>query len=123
MVRLGKEIDDLVAFWVSHVVFLQAKDMCIRYAGVEKRLGEIDRARAVLVHGSQLCDPRTEPGYWQVCMCVGLTRDTCFVRVALLFPSPGVECSLVQCACCGQFVELESEARCLCTVVGDCLRL
>lgn len=45
---------------------VQAKDMCLRYAAVEKRLGEIDRARAVLVHGSQLCDPRTEPGYWQV---------------------------------------------------------
>ncbi len=44
----------------------QAKEVSLRYAAVEKRLGEIDRARAILVHGSQMCDPRTELGYWKV---------------------------------------------------------
>ncbi len=47
-------------------VWVQAKEMCLRFAAMEKKLGEIDRARAIFVHGSQLCDPRTEPGYWEV---------------------------------------------------------
>jgi pre-mRNA-splicing factor SYF1 len=42
-----------------------AKDMCIRFADVERRLGEIDRARAILGHASQFCDPRTEPKFWK----------------------------------------------------------
>jgi hypothetical protein len=32
--------------------------MSLRYADLERKLGEIDRARAILSHGSQLCDPR-----------------------------------------------------------------
>ncbi|KAI9144902.1 hypothetical protein BKA69DRAFT_642735 [Paraphysoderma sedebokerense] len=43
----------------------QAAEMCLRYSNVETKLGEIDRARGVLAHGSQFCDPRTNPGYWQ----------------------------------------------------------
>jgi pre-mRNA-splicing factor SYF1 len=31
---------------------------------VEKRLGEIDRARAIYGHASQFCDPRTSPEFW-----------------------------------------------------------
>lgn len=34
------------------------KTMCLRYARLEKKIGEIDRARAILVHGAQLADPR-----------------------------------------------------------------
>lgn len=40
---------------------LQDKDarlMCLRYADMERKLGEIDRARAIFAHGSQFCDPR-----------------------------------------------------------------
>lgn len=40
---------------------LQDKDarvMCLRYAEMERKLGEIDRARAIYAHGSQFCDPR-----------------------------------------------------------------
>ncbi len=44
----------------------QAKDMCLRFAALERKLGEIDRARAILVHASQFCDPRTEPEFWKV---------------------------------------------------------
>ncbi|CAG9461233.1 unnamed protein product [Pedinophyceae sp. YPF-701] len=40
-------------------------DVCTRYAGLERRLGEIDRARAVYVHGSQLADPRRDKAFWQ----------------------------------------------------------
>ncbi|KAK4176988.1 putative Pre-mRNA-splicing factor SYF1 [Triangularia setosa] len=43
----------------------EAKDMCLKFADMEKRLGEIDRARAIYGHGSQFCDPRTNPGFWQ----------------------------------------------------------
>ena len=43
----------------------EAKDMCLRFAEMERRLGEIDRARAIYGHGSQFCDPRTTHTYWQ----------------------------------------------------------
>lgn len=33
--------------------------VCVRYAQLERKLGEIDRARAIFVHGSHLADPRT----------------------------------------------------------------
>lgn len=32
--------------------------MCLQYAQLETKLGEIDRARAVYSHGSQFSDPR-----------------------------------------------------------------
>lgn len=43
----------------------EARDMCLKFAEMEKRLGEIDRARAIYGHASQFCDPRTNPGFWQ----------------------------------------------------------
>ena len=42
----------------------EARDMCLKFADMEKRLGEIDRARAIYGHASQFCDPRTTPGFW-----------------------------------------------------------
>jgi pre-mRNA-splicing factor SYF1 len=36
----------------------RSRDMCIRFAELERKLGEIDRARAVYRHCSQMCDPR-----------------------------------------------------------------
>ena len=38
--------------------------MCLRFAEMERRLGEIDRARAIFQHGSQFCEPGQEPAYW-----------------------------------------------------------
>lgn len=35
-----------------------SRQMCMRYAELETKLGEIDRARAIYVHCSQKCDPR-----------------------------------------------------------------
>jgi pre-mRNA-splicing factor SYF1 len=35
-----------------------AKDMCVSFAELERKLGEIDRARAIYAYGSALCDPR-----------------------------------------------------------------
>ncbi|KIN00237.1 hypothetical protein OIDMADRAFT_164500 [Oidiodendron maius Zn] len=43
----------------------EARDMCLKFADMEKRLGEIDRARAIYGHASQFCDPRTTPTFWQ----------------------------------------------------------
>ena len=36
----------------------QAREMCVRFADLERKLGEIDRARAIYSHCSQMCDPR-----------------------------------------------------------------
>jgi pre-mRNA-splicing factor SYF1 len=43
----------------------QAKDMCLAWAMIERRLGEIDRARGLMGHASQFCDPRTSAGFWK----------------------------------------------------------
>lgn len=43
----------------------EAKEMCLKFAEMERRLGEIDRARAIYGHASQFCDPRTNTGFWQ----------------------------------------------------------
>ena len=42
----------------------EARDMCLKFAEMERRLGEIDRARAIYGHASQFCDPRTTPSFW-----------------------------------------------------------
>ncbi|KAF8312741.1 protein prenylyltransferase [Cantharellus anzutake] len=42
----------------------QAAQMCLRFAALERKLGEIDRARAIYAHASQFCDPRVEPRFW-----------------------------------------------------------
>jgi pre-mRNA-splicing factor SYF1 len=46
----------------------QAAVMCLKFNKVELMLGEVDRAREVLMHGAQFCDPRAQQGaadYWQ----------------------------------------------------------
>ncbi|KAH6824164.1 Tetratricopeptide repeat superfamily protein [Perilla frutescens var. hirtella] len=40
------------------------KVMCIKYAELEKNLGEIDRSRALYKHASQFADPRSDPDFW-----------------------------------------------------------
>jgi len=42
----------------------QTADMCLRFAQLERKLGEIDRARAIYAHASQFCDPRSRPEFW-----------------------------------------------------------
>ena len=34
------------------------RDVCLRFSDLETKLGEIDRARAIYAHASQICDPR-----------------------------------------------------------------
>jgi len=43
----------------------QTAEMCLRFAALERKLGEIDRARAIYAHASQFCDPRVNPKFWQ----------------------------------------------------------
>jgi pre-mRNA-splicing factor SYF1 len=38
--------------------------MCLRFASLERKLGEIDRARAIFAHASQFCDPRVDKNFW-----------------------------------------------------------
>ncbi|CAG0922078.1 unnamed protein product [Notodromas monacha] len=42
----------------------QAREMCLRFADMERKLGEIDRARAIYAHCSQMCDPRITSEFW-----------------------------------------------------------
>ncbi|KAG9097903.1 pre-mRNA-splicing factor syf1, partial [Ceratobasidium sp. 370] len=43
----------------------QTAEMCLRFAQLERKLGEIDRARAIFAHASQFCDPRVAPDFWK----------------------------------------------------------
>ncbi|CAI5710291.1 unnamed protein product [Hyaloperonospora brassicae] len=41
--------------------------LCLRFAQMEAKLGEFDRARAIYAHASQFCDPRLhETSFWKV---------------------------------------------------------
>lgn len=40
------------------------KTMCMKYAELEKSLGEIDRARGIYVFASQFADPRSDVDFW-----------------------------------------------------------
>ncbi|KAK1387568.1 Pre-mRNA-splicing factor like [Heracleum sosnowskyi] len=40
------------------------KTMCIRYAQLEKKLGEIDRSRGIYKHASEFADPRSDADFW-----------------------------------------------------------
>ena len=50
----------------------QAKIMCLKFAEVERQLGEIDRARAIYAYCSQFADPRVKkcsPFPIPICFC------------------------------------------------------
>jgi pre-mRNA-splicing factor SYF1 len=42
----------------------QTAEICLRFATLERKLGEIDRARSIYAHASQFCDPRVNPHFW-----------------------------------------------------------
>lgn len=44
----------------------QAASMCLRFATLERKLGEMERARAIYAHASQFCNPKTQPEFWQI---------------------------------------------------------
>jgi pre-mRNA-splicing factor SYF1 len=41
------------------------RPMCLKYVELERKLGEIDRARAIYGYASQFFDPKTLPEFWQ----------------------------------------------------------
>jgi len=41
------------------------RTMCMRYAALECKLGEIDRARGIYTHASHLADPRKDKAFWE----------------------------------------------------------
>lgn len=41
------------------------RTMCMKYAELERNLGEIDRARAIYVFASQFADPRSDSDFWK----------------------------------------------------------
>jgi pre-mRNA-splicing factor SYF1 len=43
-----------------------AQQLCLDYFKMERNLGEIDRARAILQYGSQFADPRRYPEFWKL---------------------------------------------------------
>eukprot|EP00727_Mastigamoeba_balamuthi_P006500 m51a1_g2470 putative pre-mrna-splicing factor syf1-like (915) ;mRNA; f:38499-41375 len=40
------------------------RDMCMRFAALERKLGEVDRARAIYAHCSQFCSPQSDTKFW-----------------------------------------------------------
>lgn len=44
---------------------MHLRTMVLAYADKERKLGEIDRARAIMKHGAQFSDPRTVVSYWK----------------------------------------------------------
>ena len=50
---------------ITHLPDREAREMCLRFANLERKLGEIDRARGIYQHCSQLCNPRTAEKFWQ----------------------------------------------------------
>ena len=41
-----------------------SRTICLEFAEMETKLGEVDRARAIYQHGSQTADPKRDPQYW-----------------------------------------------------------
>jgi len=51
-----KIVQGFVKSYLNNFIFL--REMSLRYAQVERNLGEIDRARAIYAHCAEICDPR-----------------------------------------------------------------
>jgi pre-mRNA-splicing factor SYF1 len=43
---------------------VQVKDMCLRFAAMETKLGEVERARAIFTHAGGFCDPSLHASFW-----------------------------------------------------------
>jgi len=43
----------------------EAREMCVRYATLEQKMGEIDRARAIYAHAAQFSPPSERRDFWQ----------------------------------------------------------
>src|SRR4051794_3296077 len=43
----------------------QSREMSLRFAQMERNLGEVDRARAIYAHCAEICDPRVHAKFWE----------------------------------------------------------
>ncbi|GMT04351.1 hypothetical protein PENTCL1PPCAC_26525, partial [Pristionchus entomophagus] len=50
---------------ISNLPENKSRDMSMRYSAMERALGEIDRARAIYAHASEICDPRVYGIFWE----------------------------------------------------------
>ncbi|KAI6244079.1 hypothetical protein M3Y99_00078000 [Aphelenchoides fujianensis] len=44
----------------------RSREMSLKFAQVERNLGEIDRARVIYAHCAEICDPRVHELFWEV---------------------------------------------------------
>lgn len=51
---------------IESLPYSKSREMCVLFAEMETKLGEVDRARAIYAHCSQMCDPRLTSDFWQV---------------------------------------------------------
>lgn len=63
---------------IKHLPDHHVKSMCLKYASLEKKLGEVDRARAIYQYGAQFCDPRIEAAYWNTWSDFEVSPFVCF---------------------------------------------
>lgn len=43
----------------------QVKEVAFRFADLETKLGELDRARGIFVYAAQFCNPQIEVSFWE----------------------------------------------------------
>ena len=60
MTKSSKISETFIKFCGMFIFWMINREICIRYADMERKLGEIDRARAIYVHCSQICDPKVK---------------------------------------------------------------
>ena len=44
----------------------QVKEVAVRFADLETKLGELDRARGIFVYAAQFCNPQTQVTFWEM---------------------------------------------------------
>ena len=82
--------------------------MCeLRYAKLERGLGEVDRARAIYVHASAMADPRRDTAFWADWNAFEVQPSCCLCcpvqcSAVLLFCRAVLCCAALRCAvlCC-----------------------
>ena len=57
--------DNLRSLSLETVTEDHVKDIALRFADLETKLGEIERARAIFVYASQYCNPKVQITFWE----------------------------------------------------------
>jgi hypothetical protein len=75
---------DIYELAISELPSSELAPMCLRYANLERKLGEIDRARAIYMHGAHEVDPSKAAGSADG-GAIPLSLSTCRLSIAPLF--------------------------------------